>query len=194
MLRIRFRTAAGAFTLFLLIAGATGGRLSAESQVATQATTIHFSLSASGHRALSKGRELVRASGSGTLTLPDTPQINGVSHATSATGKIVFHRWRVVAHRVIDEENVTTNVDSGFYRFTKTTSTAVVEVSVAKTDAKEKDICPAGTGAEIGMLDGRIKSQPDDLSLKLCLLHDVDYGGVKGRRATVAITVKQQPS
>jgi hypothetical protein len=190
VLRLRFRKATGVLTLALVGAGIASGSLSAEPYAAKQTTTIRFSVSEKGHRRLSKGRELTRTSGSGTLTLAETPQVNALYHSTSATGTIVFHRWRVVARHVIDEDNLTLNVTSGTYRFTKTSSSAVVQVSVTKTDAKETDICPVGTTGELGLLDGRA-GQPDTLGINnLCGQHDIDYGGFKGRRATVSITVK----
>jgi hypothetical protein len=168
-------------------AGIAGGSVSAAKQ-----TTIRFSVSEKGHRSLSKGRELTRVSGSGTLTLGETPQVNVSYNATSANGTIVFHRWDVVAGRVIDENNLSLNVTSATYRFTKTTSTAVVLVSVTKTDAKETDSCPVGTTGDLGLLDGRA-GQPDDLGVnRLCGQRDIDYGGIKGRRAEVTITVKPE--
>src|SRR5262249_329543 len=131
-------------------AGIAGGSLSAAKQ-----TTIRFSVSEKGHRSLSKGRELTRVSGSGTLTLGETPQVNVPYNATSANGTIVFHRWKVVAGRVIDEDSLTLNVTSGTYRFTKTTSTAVVLVSVSKTEGKGTDHCPGGTtGARVKLERG----------------------------------------
>src|SRR5215831_4772975 len=168
-------------------AGIAGGSLSAAKQ-----TTIRFSVSEKGHRSLSTGRELTRVSGSGTLTLAETPQVNALYHATDATGTILFHRWEVVAGRVIDEDNVTLNVTSGTYRFTKTSSSAVVQVSLSKTDAKETDSCPVGATGDLGLLDGRA-GQPDDLGVnRLCGQHDIDDGGFKGRRASLTITVKRQ--
>src|SRR5262249_25013674 len=156
--------------------------------------TIRFSLTEKSHRALSKGRELTQSSGSGTLTLSETPQLNASYHSMSATGTMVFHRWKVVAGRVIDEDNLTLNVTSGTYRFTKTSSPAVLQVSVTKTAAIETDSCPGGAAGELGLLDARAV-QPDDLGVnRLCGQHDVDYGGFKGRRATLAITVKPQTS
>ena len=168
-------------------AGIAGGSLSAAKQ-----TTIRFSVSEKGQRSLSKGRELTRVSGSGTLTLAKTPQVNVPYNATSASGTIVFHRWTVIAGRVIDEDNVTMNVTSSTYRFTRTTSTAVVQVGVTKTDAKETDSCPVGTTGELGLLDGKA-GQPDDLGVnRLCGQHEIDYGGFKGRHAAVTITVKPE--
>jgi hypothetical protein len=171
-------------------AGIAGGGLSAAKQ-----TTIRFSVSEKGQRSLSKGRELTRVSGSGTLTLAGAPQVNALYKATNASGTILFHRWKVVAGRVIDEDNVTLNVVAGTYRFTKTSSSAVVQVSVTKTDAKETDSCPVGTTGELGLLDGRA-GQPDDLGVNaLCGAdghHDIDYGGFKGRHAAVSITVKPE--
>jgi hypothetical protein len=191
VLRLRFRTAAGVLTLALVGAGIASGSLSAEPNAAKQ-TTIRFSVSEKGHRSLSKGRELTRASGSGTLTLEAAPQVNALYHATSANGTIVFHRWRVVAGRVIDEDDVTLDVVSGTYRFTRTSSSAVVQVSVTKTDANETDSCPVGATGELGLLDGRA-GQPDGLGVnKLCGQHDIDYGGFKGRRAAVSITAKPE--
>jgi hypothetical protein len=166
-LRLRFRTAAGVLILSLVGAGAASGSLSAALYIAKQTTTIRFSVSEKSHRMSSKGRELTLASGSGTLTLGETPQVNAVYHSTSANGTIVFHRWRIVAHHVIDEDNLTMNVVSGTYRFTKTTSTAVVQVAVTKTDPKESDNCPMGSTGELGILDGRIAAQPDALTRPL---------------------------
>ena len=84
-----------------------------------------------------------------------------------------------------------TQAKAGTLKITKTSSTAVVQVTVTKTDPKETDNCPVGATGELGVLDGRA-GQPDGLGVnRLCGQHDIDYGGVKGRRATVAITVKQ---
>jgi hypothetical protein len=168
-------------------AGIAGGSVSAAKQ-----TTIRFSVSEKGQRSLSKGRELTRVSGSGTLTLAGAPQVNVSYNATNANGSIVFHRWKVVAGRVIDENNLSLNVTSATYRFTKTTSTAVLQVSVSKTDAQETDSCPVATTGDLGLLDGRA-GQPDDLGVnRLCRQRDIDYGGIKGRRAAVTITVKPE--
>jgi len=173
--------------LALACAGVASASLYASKQ-----TTIRFSVSEKGHRSLSKGRELTRVSGSGTLTLGETPKVNVPYNATSANGTIVFHRWKVVAGRVIDEDSLTLNVTSGTYRFTKTTSTAVVLVNVTKTDAKETDSCPVGATGDVGLLDGRA-GQPDDLGVnRLCGQRDIDYGGFKGRHAALTITVKPE--
>jgi hypothetical protein len=164
----------------------------ASARSSTKQTTIHFSVSERSHRAVSKGRELTRASGGGTLTLAAKPQVNVLYHATSANGTITFHLWRVVGGRVIDEDNVTMNVTSATYRFTKTVSNVNTDVTVAKTDPKETDSCPAGATGQVGFLDGRVKAQPDDFNPELCGQHEIDYGGLKGRHATVAITVKPE--
>src|SRR5262249_44326568 len=141
--------------LLLACLGVEGAGMATASLAAKQTTTIRFSLTEKSHRALSKGRELTQSSGSGTLTLRETREVNASYHSMSATGTMVFHRWKVVAGRVIDEDNLTLNVTSGTYRFTKTSSTAVVQVSVTKTDAKETDSCPISAAGELGLLDGR---------------------------------------
>jgi hypothetical protein len=182
-------------TVLGLLVAVVGAGIAGGSLAAKQTTTIRFSLTEKSHRALGKGRELTQSSGSGTLTLSETPQVNALYHSTSATGTIVFHRWKVVAGRVIDENNLTLNVTAGTYRFTKTSSAAVLQVSVTKTDAKETDSCPVGTTGDLGLLDGRA-GQPDDLGVnRLCGAdghHDIDYGGFKGRHAAVTITVKPE--
>jgi hypothetical protein len=188
VLRLRIRTAAGIVALLLAGAGLASERSSAGPAVANQ-TTIRFSVSEKSHRTVGKARELTRTSGSGILAIAETPQANAVYHSTSASGAIVYHRWRVVGGRVTDEENVTLDVVSGAYRFTKTTSTAVVQVTVDKTDSKETDTCAVGSTGELGLLDGKAATQPDNLGISACALHDVSYGGVKGQRAAVAITV-----
>src|SRR5215471_8066558 len=91
--------------LGLSAAAATAGGGSAASVAAKQATTtIRFTVSEKGRDKLSKGQVLItRASGSGTLTLADTPQARAVNQSTSATGTIHFHGWRVVGNRVVDD-------------------------------------------------------------------------------------------
>src|SRR6476646_7501526 len=171
---------AAAIALVLLGTAQAGGR---------QTTTIHFSFTES-HRAQAKGREWTRGSGGGTLTLAGTPQVNALNKSTAATGSLQFHRWKVVGNRVIDEDNVTMDVLSGTYRFTKTTSAAVVQVKVTKTDPSEKDDCPVGSTGELGLLDGTAKTQPDALGVNsLCGLHDANYGGLTGHPALVSIKV-----
>jgi hypothetical protein len=156
-------------------------------------TTIHFSFTES-HRPHAKGREWTRGSGSGTLTLAETPQVDAVYKSTGATGTLQFHRWKVVGKRVIDEDNVTMDVLSGSYRFTKSTSAAVVEVKVTKTDPTQKDTCAVGSTGELGLLDGTVNTQPDALGVNsLCGLHDANYAGLTGQPALVVIKVTRGP-
>src|SRR5262245_38819505 len=108
-LRLALLTAVGVF-LVLVVAVEASGRLPGGPNIPTQATTsttqtttpttVRFSFSENGQRSLGKGRELTRASGSGTLTLAEPPTEPGTTYSsTSATGVITFHRWRVVGHR-----------------------------------------------------------------------------------------------
>ena len=193
VLRLASRTAAGALVLLVGVVAASE-RSSAEPYIAKQTTTIRFSLSEKGHLAVPNGRELTRASGSGTLTIEGTPQENGpLSKSTSATGTIRFHRWRVVGGRVIDEDNLTMDVLSGLYHFTQKFSSAQLNFKVTTSDPKEKDNCPVGSTGASGALDGKVKSQPDSYSIGEVCGHAgfLNYGGVSGQRAAVVVTLKQ---
>jgi hypothetical protein len=161
---------------------------------ATQtATTIRFTISETGHDKLPGGQVLVtRASGSGTLTLGNTPQARAVNESTSATGTIHFHGWRIVGHRVIDDANLSMNVVSGTYRFTNRVQNVNLQTTVTESDPNEKFTCPVGTAGRATLLDGKVKSQPDSFATgDFCGLHILDFGGTVGAPAHVVVMVKQ---
>jgi hypothetical protein len=195
VLQLVVRTAAGAL-LLLMGAVAASERSSAQPYVTKQTTTLDFSFTEKGHRALSKGRELSRASGSGTLTIPvDTPQARTVYKGTSATGVIKFHRWRVVANRVIDEDQLTMDVvvspsGQSTYRFISRIANIVLLVNVTASDPKETDPCPVGSTGVIGVSKGKVKTQPDSFSTEICGFHFL-YGGNVGLPARVKVTITQ---
>jgi hypothetical protein len=195
VLQLVVRTAAGAL-LLLVGAVAASERSSAQPYVANQTTTIHFSFTGRGDRALSKGRDLMRASGSGTLTIPvDTPQAGTLYKGTSATGVIKFHRWRVVANRVIDEDQLTMDVvvspsGQSTYRFISRIVSIVVLVKVTASDPKESDPCPVGSTGVFGVSKGKVKTQPDAFGPEICGFHFL-YGGNVGLRARVKVTITQ---
>jgi hypothetical protein len=195
VLRFRFRTAAGAITLLLLVGtGVVSGRLSAAPVAARQtATTIRFTVSEKGHDKLPGGQVLVtRASGSGTLTLADTPRANAVNTSTSATGTIRFHGWRVVGNRVIDDANLTMSVASGTYRFTNRVQNVNLQTTVTASDPNEKFKCPVGSAGRATLLHGKVKSQPDSFATgDFCGIHLLDFGGTVGAKASVVVKIKQ---
>jgi hypothetical protein len=192
VLRFRLRTAAGAITLLLLAAtGVVSGLSSAAPVAAEQTTTIRFTFSEKGHAPVGKVRELTRASGSGTLTLAETPQDGVVYKSTSATGTIGFHAWRVVGGRVIDVVNLTMDVQSGTYRFTNSFQNLTFQTTVSKSNPNEKYKCPVGSMGKSGVLDGKVKSRPDSFGIgEFCGLPQLLYGGTNGARAAVVATVK----
>jgi hypothetical protein len=188
MLRMKQLVALG-----LSAAAATAGAGSAASFAAKQATTtIRFTVSEKGHDKLSKGQVLMtRASGSGTLTLADTPQAKTVYKSTSATGTIRFHGWIVVGGRVIDEANLSMDVVSGTYRFTNRVQNVVLQTTVTESDPNEKFKCPVGSTGGAGLLHGKVKSQPDSFSTgDFCGMHILDFGGTVGEPASVVVTIK----
>jgi hypothetical protein len=195
VLRFRVRTAAGAITLLLLAGtGVVSGRLSAAPVAAKQTTTtIRFTVSEKGHDKLPGGQVLVtRASGSGTLTLADTPQAGAVNQSTSATGTIRFHGWRVVGKKVIDDANLSMNVVSGTYRFISRMQRVDLETKVTASDPNEKFTCPVGSAGRATLLDGKVKSQPDSFATgDFCGLHVLDFGGTVGAPAHVVVTIKK---
>ena len=194
MLRLHFRTAGGVLTLALVGAGIAGGSLSAAPVAAKQTTTtIRFTVSEKGHNKLPGGQVLVtRASGSGTLTLVDTPQAKAVNQSTSATGTIRFHGWRVVGNRVIDDANLSMDVVSGTYRFTNRIQNVNIQTTVTESDPNEKFTCPMGSAGRATLLDGKVKSQPDSFATgDFCGLHILDFGGTVGTPASVKVTIKQ---
>jgi hypothetical protein len=188
-------TAAGAITLLLLAGtGVVNGRLSAAPVAAQQTATIRFTVSEKGRDKLSKGQVLMtRASGSGTLTLADTPQANAVYKSTGATGTIRFHGWRVVGHRIIEDANLSMDVVSGTYRFTNRMQNVVLQTTVTKSNPNQKYKCPVGSTGGSGLLDGKVKSQPDSFSTgDFCGLHVLLFGGASGAPASVVVTVKTE--
>jgi hypothetical protein len=195
VLRFRFRTAAGAITLLLLAGtGVVSGRVSAAPVAAKQTTTtIRFTVSEKGRDKLPGGQVLVtRASGSGTLTLADTPQARAVNTSTSATGTIRFHGWRVGGNRVIDDANLSMDVVSGTYRFTNRIQNVNLQTTVTESDPNEKFKCSAGSAGRATLLHGKVKSQPDSFATgDFCGLHVLDFGGTVGAPAHVVVTIKQ---
>jgi hypothetical protein len=195
VLRFRVGTAAGAITLLLLAgAGVVSGRLSAAPFAAKQTTTtIRFTVSERGHNKLRGGQVLVtRASGSGTLTLADTPQAKAVNKSMSATGTIRFHGWRVVGNRVIDDANLSMDVVSGTYRFTNRIQNVNLQTTVTKSDPNEEFKCPVGSAGRATLLHGKVKSQPDSFTTGgFCGLHILLFGGASGGPASVVVTIKQ---
>src|SRR5262249_18640348 len=140
------------------------GTVKAVGNTTQTATTIRFTISEKGHDKLPGGQVLVtRASGSGTLTLADTPQANAVNNSTSATGTIRFHGWRVVGHRVIDDANLTMNVASGTYRFTNRVQSVNLQTTVTTSDPNEKFKCPVGSAGRATPLNWEEKNQPCSL-------------------------------
>jgi hypothetical protein len=156
-------------------------------------TTIRFTVSEKGRNKLSKGQVLMtRASGSGTLTLADTPEANAVSKSASATGTIRFHGWRVVGHRVIEDANLSMDVVSGTYRFTNRIQNVNLQTTVTESDPNETYKCPVGSTGRSTLLDGKVKSQPDSYSTGgFCGLHLLLFGGTVGALASVVVTIKQ---
>ena len=193
--RFRVWTAAGAISLLLLAgAGIASGRSSAAPVAAKQTTTtIRFTVSEKGRDKLPGGQVLVtRASGSGTLTLADTPQARAVNQSTSATGTIRFHGWIVVGGRVVDDANLSMDVVSGTYRFISRMQRVDLQTKVTASDPNEKFTCPVGSAGRATLLDGKVKSQPDSFATgDFCGMHILDFGGTVGSPAHVVVRIKQ---
>jgi hypothetical protein len=169
------------------------GTVNTVENAAQTATTIRFTISEKGRNKLPGGQVLVtRASGSGTLTLADTPQAGTQYKSTGATGTIRFHGWRVVGGRVIDDANLTMNVVSGTYRFITRMQRVDLQTTVTQSDPNEKFTCSVGTAGRATLLDGKVKSQPDSFATgDFCGMHVLDFGGTVGARASVKVTIKQ---
>jgi hypothetical protein len=169
------------------------GTVNTVENAAQTATTIRFTISEKGRNKLPGVQVLVtRASGSGTLTLPDTPQAGTQYKSTGATGTIRFHGWRVVGGRVIDDANLTMNVVSGTYRFINRMQRVDLQTTVTQSDPNEKFTCSVGTAGRATLLDGKVKSQPDSFATgDFCGMHVLDFGGTVGARASVKVTIKQ---
>jgi hypothetical protein len=188
VLRLVIGIAAGIMALFLVGAGAASGRLSGGPNVANQTTTLHFSVSAKANRRIGKGRELARVSGSGTLTLAETPQQGPIYNSTSATGTITVHHWRVVGGRVIDEDDISMDVLSGLYHFASAKDTSTeLHGTVSTASPKQKAACPVGSKYTVGLLDGHVKAQPDSVGIERCDGGRLLLGGVSGVRAVVKV-------
>ena len=195
MLRLASRTAAGALLLLVGVVAASertfaGPLASKETTTITQTTkptTIRFSFSEKGHR----GHELTRASGSGTLTLAEPPQEAGTTYSsTSATGVIKFHRWRVVASRVMDEDKFSMDVTSGDYRFRSVAVDLGIQGTVTKATSKSTDTCSTGSAGRFGLEQGKVKSRPDFVGLEMCGVKLGYTNGIAGVRAVVRVKVE----
>src|SRR5262249_48712815 len=183
--RLALLTAAGV-VLLLVGAFAASGRSTAQ-----QTTTIRFTVSEKGHNKLPGGQGLMtRASRGGTLTLADTPPRGTEYKTTGATGTTRFHGWEV-GGGVIDDANLSMDVVSGSYRFINRMQRVVLQTTVTKSDPNEKFKCPTGSTGGAGLLDGRVKSQPDSFSTgDFCGMHVLDFGGTVGAPASVGVTIK----
>src|SRR5215831_3174019 len=186
--RLALLTGAGV-VLLLVGAFAASGRSTAQ-----QTTTIRFTVSEKGHNKLSTGQVLMtRASGSGTLTLADTPQAGTDYKSTGATGTIRFHGWRVVGGRVVEDANLSMDVVSGTYRFIKRMQRVALQTTVTKSNPNQTFTCPTGSTGSAGLLDGKVKSQPDSFTTgDFCGMHVLDFGGTVGAPASVVVTIKSE--
>lgn len=185
------RRVLGMLVLALAVAGVTmlsfAARSSAKPYVAKQTvTTIRFSFSEKGHR----GHERTRASGSGTLTLAEPPQEPGtVYSSTSATGVIKFHRWKVVAGRVVDEDDFSMNVTSGQYHFRSVVASLGLQGTVTRAPPTTTDLCAPGSAGGFGLGDGKVKGRPDFVGLEMCGVKLGYTNRLAGVRAVVTIKV-----
>jgi hypothetical protein len=183
-----------------MLAGAVAasGSLSGGPDLATQtttttttqtATTIRFSFAVNAH----KGHERTRASGHGTLVLAEAPQAPRTTYtSTSGTGVITFHRWKLVGHRILDEDDFTMNVTGGQYRFNRVATDVGTQGPVTKAASITTDTCSPGSAGGFGLGDGKVKSHPDFVGLEMC---GVRLGYTNGiARARVVVTVKIEPS
>lgn len=193
--RFRVRTTA-AMTLLLLVGMAVVSARVSAAPVAAKQTTIRFTVSEKGRDKLSKGQVLMtRASGSGTLTLADTPQAGAFSKSTSATGTIRFHGWIVGGGRVTEEANLSMDVVSGTYRFINRMQALDLQTTVTESNPNQRFKCPLGSAGKSGLLDGKVKSQPDSFSTgDFCGMHVLLFGGASGAPASVVVKIKQGTS
>ena len=203
LLQFALLTAAGVVLLLVSAVEASGrssggpyipGQATTTTTQTTKTTTIRFRFSEQSHRALAGGRELTRAVGSGTLILPEPPLAPDTTYSsTSATGVIKFHRWKVVAHRVINEDNFTMNVTSGQYHFRSVAASLGLQGTVTKAAAKTTDTCSTGSPGGFGLGDGRAKSRPDFVGLEMCGLRLGYTNGLGGSRAVVTVKIEPMP-
>jgi len=198
LLRLALMTAAG---VVLLLAGAfvASGGLSGGPYVAPQTTTttttqtttpttIRFTFSVKAH----KGREQTRASGHGTLTLAEPPQQPRTWYtSTGANGVIKFHRWKLVGHRVLDEDDFTMSVTTGRYLFRRVAASVELRGPVTKAAEITTDLCYRGYAGDIWIGDGRVKGRPDYVEAEMCGVDPKYSNGFGGVRAVV--TVKVEP-
>jgi hypothetical protein len=203
LLRLALMTAAG---VVLLLAGAlvASGGLSGGPYVAAQTTTttttstttqtttpttIRFTLSVKAHN----GREQTRASGHGTLTLAEPPQQSRTWYtSTGANGVIKFHRWKLVGHRVLDEDDFTMRVSTGRYFLRRVAASVELRGPVTKAAEITTDLCYRGYAGDIWIGDGRVKGRPDYVGLEMCGVR-LDYSnGIGGVRAVVTVKVETQ--
>ncbi len=170
-------------------------RSSVEPSVARQTTTIiRFSLRERSRHPLANGRELTRASGSGTLTLAESPQEPGtVYSSTSATGMITFHRWKVVAHRITNEDDFTMNVTAGQYHFRNVAYSLAVQGPVTRAPSNTTDLCSPGSPGGFGLGQGRVKGRPDFVGLEMCGVRLGYTNGISGAHVVVSIKVQPTP-
>jgi alpha-tubulin suppressor-like RCC1 family protein len=160
--------------------------------------TVRFLLYEKGHQAL-KGNgpkfEFTSMIGHGRLTIHEIPQGNAEVPVVAGSGTIHVHRWLIYAHGVVDEENLTLEVEapSGEYRQTRDYKALFeLDVVVRKSDAAESDHCPNGSKGTIRLIDS--PELDDAIDIDVChvkgVLHTITKKALRVKTA-VAIGLDQ---
>lgn len=153
-------------------------------------TTYSFSVVEQGHKALPKGDAkflLTKVIGQGDVTLRED---DSVSRVNDATGRIRFRKWRVFAHGVIDEDDMTLTVGPGDGKLKSggqdRRDLSSVVVTVKKFDHTETDKCRVGSTGRIYIKDHGHEDALR-LSIRSCGVDDLFLNGHKGSKVAALI-------
>lgn len=162
--------------------------------------TVKFSVVEQGYKALPKGKgakfELSKAIGQGEVTLNRVPASAHYADVEDATGKIRFHKWKVFAHGVVDEDDLTLSAENrgnGAYLLSEGSSRLLVDVKVTKADKGETDHCRVGSKGTLTLRDSHVNRLADFFKLDIprCHVDDEIYlNGEKGAKVAVKLDVE----
>lgn len=165
--------------------------------------TVKFSVVEQGYKALPKGNgakfELSKAIGHGEVTLDhvpaSVPDFVFNADVEDATGKIRFHKWKVFAHGVVDEDDLTLSAENrgnGGYQLSEGYSRLLVDVKVTKADKDETDHCRVGSKGTLTLRDSHVNRLADFFKLDIprCHVDEIYLNGEKGAKVAVKLDVE----
>jgi hypothetical protein len=160
--------------------------------------TVTFSVVEQGHKALPKNQdakfELSKVIGRGAVTFSDDPAENPVvADGKDGTGTIRFHKWRVFAHGVVDEDDLVLKVQTGkdYDESDDGDRAARILVRVTRADRDETDHCAVGASGKVVLLDRQDKDDVISIKIPHCNVDEDFYQGIKGSKVAALLKLEK---